>query len=285
MPTDTTRRQIEVMFSGLHHRSATKILPKPGTLSENLSKIVERTKAQATIIDQETLGFFATAAVEMWHRSVHSFLISALLTKASPLWASVSGYYSSHYSVRAFAHLLGYFHLQSKHRIIHIEVKSRQYVCNILQKQGSDREHKFYWKIVKNHARFAADPFFTKNEEGPGQSRSDSGHRSKANYIDHLNQFPAFQILDAAYLKERVKTIAGIPLSDAPIPKVDAYPDTDNVQLVAYHRMVKFMEFVDDVLGGSNRFWTASRRPDWCPSFLTFQVVQPEYTSVYKEHR
>lgn len=282
MATDTTSQQIAVMFSSLHKRSAADAIPAPGTLSKTLGRIVERTTGNTATIDAATLGFFATAAVEMWHRSVHSFLTSASLTKASPLWASVSGYYSSHYSVRAFAHLLGYFQLQSKKRIIQVAVSGKQYLCHVIRKQGGDREHKFYWKTVKNNSRFATDPFFTKNEEG--QTRSDISHRSKANYADHLNRFPTFQALDEAYLKERVEKIASIELSDAPIPKGDAYPDTESVQLIAYHRMVKFRKFVDEVLGaGSNRFWKANRKPGWCPNFLDFQVVEPKFTSVYAE--
>lgn len=281
MPTDTTSKQIEVMFSGLRQRSATNKMPSPRTLSARLISIVETASGESSTVDAPTLTLFATASVEMWHRSVHSFLVSASLTKASPLWASVSGYYSSHYSVRALAHLLGYFQLQSKRRILQVEVKGGQYICHIIGKEGRDREHKFYWKTVKSHARFAADPFFTKNEEG--QLRSDSGRRSKANYADHINQFPKFQALDEAYLKARVEKIANIELSDAPIPKAESYPDTENVQLIAYHRMIKFRKFVDEVLGGSNRFWNAQRKPEWCPDFLDFQIVEPKYVSLYKE--
>lgn len=281
MSPDTTSQQIELMFRALQQKSASGAIPAPGTLSARLVRVVETASSETTTVDAATLAFFATASVEMWHRSVHSFLVSASLTKASPLWASVSGYYSSHYSIRAFAHLLGYFQLHGKKRILHVEVRDGQYICHILQKQGSDREHKFYWKTVKAHARFLNDPFFTKNEEG--QPRSDSGHRSKANYIDHINQFPIFQVLDEVYLKERVKKIASIELSDAPVPKIESYPDTDNVQLIAYHRLVKFRKMVDEALGETNRFWKVHRKPGWCTNFLDFQVVEPKYTSVYKE--
>ena len=281
MLTDATSQQIEVMFGALHKRSAADAMPPPGTLSTTLVRVVDEATGETSPIDATTLTCFATASVEMWHRSVHSFLVSAALTKASPLWASVSGYYSSHYSVRAFAHLLGYFQLQSKKRILQVEVRGKQYICHMIQKQGGDREHKFYWKTVKNHVWFSADPFFTKNEEG--QPRSDSGHRSKASYADHVNQFPTFQALDEAFLKERVEKIAGIELSDAPVPNKESYPDIENVQLIAYHRMVKFRKCVDETLGGSNRFWKFHRKPGWCPSFLDFQVTEPEFASVYKD--
>jgi len=281
MPIDTTSKQIEVMFSGLQRRSAAAAIPAPGTLSAILVSVVERAAGETIPIDAATLVFFATASVEMWHRSVHSFLVSASLTKASPLWASVSGYYSSHYSIRAFAHLLGYFQLHRKNKIIQVGVEGNPYICQIIGKNRGDREHKFYWDTVKNHARFADDPLFTRNEER--QPRSDCGHRNKANYADHINQFPTFQVLDEAYLKQRVEKIAGVELSDAPIPKTESYPDTDNVQLIAYHRMVTFRKFVNEVLGNSNRFWNVHRKPSWCPTFLDFQVVEPKYTSIYRE--
>lgn len=281
MTKDSTIQQIEAMFTVLHKQSAAKALPGPGTLSKKLSELVEGATADTSTIDRSTFAFFATASVEMWHRSIHSFLLSASLTKASPLWASVSGYYSSHYTIRAFAHLLGYFQLQRKRRIIKVEISGSRYVCQIIQKQGSDREHKFYWKTVKNHAHFASDPFFTKNEEG--QNNSDSAHRSKANYVDHINRFPPFQVLNENYLKQRVEKIADMEFSDAPIPRVDSYPDTDNVQLIAYHRMIKFRIFLDEILGGKNRFWTVYRNPGWCSDFLDFQGLQPKYASIYKE--
>jgi hypothetical protein len=246
-----------------------------------LTVIADTASGETTIVDAGTLTFFATASIEMWHRSLHSFLVSASLTKASPLWASVSGYYSSHYAIRAFAHLFGYFQLHSKKRILHVEVKGGQYICHILRKQGNDREHKFYWKTVKDHSWFVADPFFTKNEEV--QSRSDSGHRNRANYTDHINQFTTFQALDEAYLKQRIEKIASIELSDAPVPKTEAYPDIDSVQLIAYHRMVKFRKSVDEVLGGTNRFWKVQRKPGWCANLVDFQIVEPKYSGVYKE--
>jgi hypothetical protein len=166
-------------------------------------------------------------------------------------------------------------------RVVQVEIKSGQYLCQIQRKQGGDREHRFYWKTVKEHASFSADPFFTTNQEDPGHS--DSSHRNKANYTDHINKFPVFEVLDDEYLKNRVEFISDVKLSDAPIPRPDSYPDTDNVQLIAYHRMVRFRKFIDEALGGSNLFWRKHRQPEWCHRFLDFQVVEPEYTSIYRD--
>lgn len=101
--------------------------------------------------------------------------------------------------------------------------------------------------------------------------------------MDHLNKFPSFQTLDKEYLSQQIEKIASIELSDVPIPRKDSYPDIINVQLIAYHRMIKFRKFVDDVLGGSNRFWKVHRNPSWCLDYLDFQLVDPEYTSLYRK--
>src|SRR5207237_7783293 len=150
----------------------------------------------------------ATAAVEMWLRAVHSFLVSASLTATSPIWSSVSGYYSSHYSVRAFAHLLGFFQLYRKKRIVRLSTHGGKYVCSFDSKLANDREHRFYWKIVKRDGHFAANPLFTENN--PENDESDVGHRDRANYTDHLSQYPQFAPLNKATLIERIHYISQI---------------------------------------------------------------------------
>jgi hypothetical protein len=285
MPVDAADKQIVAMFSGLQRHSAAHSIPPPGSLSIALNELVDQTKSSTCTIAQATFGLFATAAVEMWQRSVHSFLISASLTKASPIWSSVSGYYSSHYSIRGFAHLLGFFNLKRKKRIISVELQGNQRICSITSKGAGDREHRFYWKVVKDSPRFFDNPFFTRNEEGSTESdRSDVAHRSKANYADHLDRFPAFEVLDEAYLKHRVKMIASMALSDAPIPRAEAYPDTDNVQLMAYHRLIQLRKFIDGALGESNRYWNAHRNPRWCTNFTDFQIVEPECMMAFRDH-
>jgi len=287
MPKNSTRIQIEHMFAGLNKASASNSFPERGALSIRLNHFVDGKNNGAHKIEQAIASTFATSAIEMWHRSIHSFLISASLTKASPVWASVSGYYSSHYSMRAFAHLLGYFQLRKKRKIIQLQINGSSYLCQILSKNGDDAEHKSYWKIVKSHSEFSSDPFFTNNDDPlpnyGSDRRSDVGHRSIANYADHIDGFPPFQILDQPYLKQRVDKISGMELSDAPIPRLELYPDLDNVQLIAYHRLVKFKAYLDDIFGESNRFWKVQRRPTWCSPFLDFQIVKPAYTSIYKD--
>lgn len=93
-------------------------------------------------VEPKVARWFTTAAVDMWLRGVHSFLISVSLTNASPIWASVSGYYSSHYVVRAFAHLLGYFQLYRLERIIYLEhdKNKKRYICKVVNKKPQEHE-------------------------------------------------------------------------------------------------------------------------------------------------
>jgi hypothetical protein len=268
------------MFASLDRQRAPGSFPAPGTLSDLLSECVDPSFPATTLAARPMiLTCFATAAVEMWLRSVHSFLISVSLTSASPIWASVAGYYSSHYSVRAFAHLFGVFHLHKKKRIVLLDKDGSHLVLRIEKKHGKDREHKFYWKCVSDHPQLAGDPFFYPNLED--QPQSDGAHRNKANYSDHVDRFPVFQPLEAQYLRDRVERISNIEFSDVPVPSADRFPDIDNVQIVAYHRLVKFRRLVDEALSEGNRFWKVHRNPPWCPVTMKFSVVEPVYTALY----
>jgi hypothetical protein len=284
MPKDRTIQQIEIMFSGLDGASAATAMPPLGTLSEILNNHVDKAKKDGNEvfhIKQKEIVHFATAAVEMWHRAIHSFLISTSLTKASPLWASVSGYYSSHYSVRAFAHLLGNFLLYRKHRCgIELTIDKGSFSCDIVAKKGADKEHRYYWRKVKENRLFETNEFFSNNDEGSGPS--DIAHRNRANYYDHINRFPQFEILDYEIMKQRVKTISLMPVIDVAIPDQELYPQTETVQLVAYYRLVIFRNFLDDIVL-KNRFWAVHRKPSWCPEFLNFQLSNQEFVTTYRD--
>jgi hypothetical protein len=276
--TDLEQR-IQILFGALSRRAAFDALPPPGTLSQRLGALIEKSPmAVALDLTPDLACLFATAAVEIWQRGVHSLLISASLTAASPVWSSVAGYYASHYSVRGLAHLLGFFQLHRKQRILSIDIVKGRHVCHVKKKQ--EREHKFYWKAVKSDVHFANDPFFTYNSEETDVS--DASHRSWANYCDHINSYPLFTPLDEQSLRRRIERLSTMNLSSAPIPSRGRYPDLDTVQLVAYHRIIKFRSFLDGFLGGSNRFWRVHRTPSWCSKYLKFQVVAPAFIEVYK---
>jgi hypothetical protein len=277
-----SKKYISVLFKCLENSPGTR-LPEHGYLSDSLSKLIVSSQKKGTnqlSIDRKIAACFATASVEMWQRGIHSFLISASLTNTSSLWSSVSGYYASHYCVRGLAHLFGYFHLHKKRSIVKIDIDRGKYYCIINDKPGPVREHKYYWKIVKEQPLFKDNPFFTINDESVDES--DSGHRNIANYSDHLNRFPNFKPLDETELINRISFISKMQLSSVPIPQKNKYPDKDSVQLIAYHRLIIFRKLLDNILGGSNKFWSVHRKPPWCNAYINFQIVEPSFVDAYK---
>jgi hypothetical protein len=265
--------RLQMMFASLNGADA---FPRPGKLAELLSREADASSAVAT---PEMPKYFATAAVEMWLRSVHSFLISASLTKASPIWASVAGYYSSHYAVRAFAHLFGVFQLHHKSKIARLDTSGRHLVFE-RKKAG---EHKFYWKEVSGHPQLAHDQSFYQNLE----DKADGGHRNRVNYWDHISGYPAFQPLETQALKDRVERISNMPFLPVPVPRIDIdpeafAPDIDSVQIIAYHRLVKFRRLLDEGCL-DNEFWRGQRSPAWSSTLMNFSVVESASLALYAE--
>lgn len=273
------QNQITVMFAALDKQSAANAFPAPSALSSFLTSRCTPFAQPTVAAKPNELTLFATASVEMWLRAVHSFLISASLTQASPIWSSVAGYYSSHYSIRAFAHLFGFFHMHKMKRLIQIEQQGKGWVLQVGKKNASDREHKLYWKYISDHPELANNPFFYPNREDIPES--DGSHRNKANYADHIHRFPVFKPLDEDYLASRIQRIAEIEFSSVPIPNADRFPDIETVQILAYHRIVKFRQLVDESVGPTHRFWKIQRTPSWVPRTMTFEVVDPAYTTIY----
>ena len=50
--------------------------------------------------------------------------------------------------MRAFAHLFGLFHLHQDKRLIQLKRDGKGFVFEVIKKNGSDREHKLYWKYL-----------------------------------------------------------------------------------------------------------------------------------------
>lgn len=263
-------------FAPLNDEAAVNAFPPPASLSQELNAALPAGSSGVATrnASQQIVKMYTTASVNMWMRAVHSFLVSASLTNVSPIWASVAGYYSSHYSVRAIAHLLGFFQLFTRKRIVRLELQGGSYICSFDPKTAGDREHRVYWKIVKKNAHFAADPFFTENNSLIDES--DVAHRDRANYADHLPQFPMFRPLNAIALKTRIDRISEIEFSAPPIPRVSRYPDIESVQIIAYHRIVRFRDLVDTIIGDGNRFWNVHRNPTWARDYMDFQLTEEE---------
>ncbi|HEV2968751.1 MAG TPA: hypothetical protein VGY55_02105 [Pirellulales bacterium] len=276
-----TRTFVDVLFAPLNVVSAAHSFPHLGHLAANLlSAFPNRDELQVTI-DRQKSKYFATASVEAWHRAIHSFLISCSLTSASPLWSSVSGYYASHYAMRALAHLLGYFLLYDRKLVIRMTLDHGGHHCSAIKKDAGSGEHKFYWKIVKKSPCFSADPLFTLNPEKA--DISDSGHRNRANYADHVSGFPQFAPLEKVSLTSRVEKISSIEMQVPPIPNRRSYPDLESVQIVAYHRIVRYRRIVDEILGGKNRFWTVQRSPAFANEYCDYQITESGNLSIYRK--
>ena len=140
-------------------------LPGPRSLTTLLERIAPN-EAGDKLVDTAAASHFATAAIDIWLRSVHSFLVSISLTGSSPIWASISGYYASHYSVRAIAHVLGYFQLFRKKKLVQLKVDNGRYVCAFRKKAARSGEHQIYLRLVKRSTACEGDDIFTENDTG-----------------------------------------------------------------------------------------------------------------------
>ena len=275
------RTYVDVLFAPLDAASAAHSFPQLGHLAATLlDDFPNRDQLQVTI-DRQKSKYFATASVEAWHRAIHSFLISCSLTTASPLWSSVSGYYASHYAMRAIAHLLGYFLLYDRKLVIRMTLDGGGHHCNAIKNDAGSGEHKFYWKVVKKIPFFSADPLFTLNPENTDVS--DSAHRNRANYADHVSRFPQFAPLNNVSLTNRVERISSIEMQVPPIPNRRSYPDLDSVQIVAYQRIIRYRRIVDEILGGKNRFWNVQRSPAFANAYCDYQITESGNLSIYRE--
>lgn len=269
---DNRKKYIETIFAPLNSPAAVKSFPPVGSLSKALSPLITGKDKQVVDLPPKVACLFGTGAVDAWMRSVHSFLVSASLTQASPIWASVAGYYSSHYAVRGIAHLLGLFLLHNRKRVAMLDLDSGKHRCSFNPKDAGDREHSVYWKLVKRDKHFINDILFTENLSD--RDRSDVGHRDKANYSDHIGKYPVFHALAKDVQKSNVQKIAELELSDHPIPDKSKYPDVISVQIIAYHRLVRFREMLDEALGSKNKFWNYHRKPEWTENMITFQIAE-----------
>ena len=284
MPTDPGILNIQLMFKALSGPGAASNLPPMLSLSRGLQKIVDRNTSTTYSVDKAIIGKFATASVEAWQRGLHSFLMSASLTTASPIWSSVAGYYSSHYTMRAFAHLLGFFQLFNLKKIIKLDLAGNGYAIDVISRNAGDREHRVYWRLVHESTFFRSDPFFYHNDDAPpppGTMQdfiSDGGHRNRANYGDHIGLFPVFTPLNDTDLELRLDKLSKIEINDPPRPNVDRFPDIDNVQLIAYHRILKYRAFLDEILSTSKGFWAKQRDPSWKPAYFDFQATGVNYS-------
>ena len=139
----TLDQRVHTLFASLRRRRGNLAFGRAGILAETIEQSLKRSRGRTFSCNADLNELYATAAVEMWQRGVHSFLMSAALTAASPIWSSVAGYYASHYCIRAFAHAIGFFHSYRRRRLLRLELSSN-FMCHVEQ---TDREHVIYWKV------------------------------------------------------------------------------------------------------------------------------------------
>jgi hypothetical protein len=262
-------RVVELSFGKLDKPNAKMDFPERGALSNHFNDLLIGGGAAPTLSHKYS-PMLASAGVEMWHRAIHSFLWSVALSKSSPLWASVSGYYASHFVMRAFAHSMGIFKSFRQKEVIQVLVQNGQFVCSPLTWSSNGRgEHAFYWKAVKGHPKLLTNDLFRENSER--DPKSDSVHRTFANYTDHLCSYPPLEFPTQATVADCIERISRIRLHSVIIPSRDDYPDLQNVQILAFQRIIAFQDFLDEKVP-KNRFWRAHRRPSWCRDVMIFQV-------------
>lgn len=260
---------LELAFGRIDDGSTHPSFPPPGSLFNCLNAIVRDSGASLLPkLRHSDIPMVASASVEMWHRAIHSFLWSIALTSGSPLWASVSGYYASHYVMRAFAHSMGIFKSFKERKIIQLTLDRGSLVCTTYP-PGRAGEHQFYWDIMHNHPHFGLDPLFPRNLEK--LTESECAHRNFANYADHLNSFTALNFGSVEEVAQVVEAISRIRKGSVSPPSRDYFPDLQNVQILAFQRIVTFREFLDlRVLG--NEYWKLHRDPEWCKDIMSFQL-------------
>lgn len=263
----SAERIVELSFAKFDKPSTKVEFPKPGALAAHLSDLI-RVSGSAPILQHQRSQLLASASVEMWHRAIHSFLWSLALTEESKLWASVSGYYASHFVMRAFAHAMGFFKCFTDRKIVQVMLDKGQFVCEFLEPKNAG-EHAFYWSVVKDHPSLAGNPLFRANNER--DKRSDSAHRNFANYTDHVDSFVPLSFPSLAKITDSVEKISRIRLHSVTEPSREDFPDLFNVQILAFQRIVAFHDFLDERIP-KNRFWRAHRRPAWCNNVMSFQV-------------
>jgi hypothetical protein len=263
-------RVVVLSFGKLDKPNAKLDFPERGALSSHFNILLNGMGAAPPALAHKYSPMLASAGVEMWHRAIHSFLWSVALTKSSPLWSSVSGYYASHFVMRAFAHSMGIFKSFKQRAVIQVRVEKGQFICApLVWNSNGKSEHAFYWKAVKGHPKLLSNDLFRENNER--DPKSDSGHRTFANYTDHLGTFPPMEFPALGTVADSVERISRIRLHSVTIPSRDDYPDLQNVQILAFQRIIAFQDFLDEKVPG-NRFWKAHRRPTWCKDLMLYQV-------------
>ena len=124
--------------------------------------------------------------------------------------------------------------------------------------------------MIKKLPRFAGDPLFTDNNDRV--PLSDASHRGFASYADHLDKFVKYEALDRDQVRTKMITLARTALDGEAgigMPDRGRYPDLGAVLSVAYLRIYRFREYLDN-LPIKGPYWDRCRNPQWCTELLSF---------------
>lgn len=211
----------------------------------------------------EHAKMFVTASVEMWQRAIHSFLVSVANTKSSPIWASVSAYYASHYVARAYSHLYGYFGLSERGILVAIDHEGGKKFS--LEFVKGFAEHDSYWPLAN---KITASPLFVMSK--------DKFHRGYANYRDHVDGIAPSDLADLDFVKSAVASLSRqdieLPSEEDEVERQWQYPNVAWVQGLALHRVVHFRTHVDALVKGKSAFWRLHRDPNWAHSVMKYDL-------------
>jgi hypothetical protein len=259
--------------------------PEPGTLAKLVNDALDGGQAAGPTIPHNRCHLLASASVEMWHRAIHSFLWSVAMTDKSPLWASVTGYYSSHFVMRALAHSLGIYKSFTHKTVFQIARQGGGIVCRCHPKPTKKHgEHQFYWQVVKDHPDFVRDSLFSANAEGGvgprGREKSDYMHRNFANYTDHIDNFSELSFPDVPKITKSIEKIRLSRKNSVELPRRSNYPDHRAIQVLAYQRIVAYREFLDTRVLKTSAFWKAHREPVWARAQMQDYALETEGLSV-----
>jgi len=252
--------------------------PEKGTLSELVKDTLGDPSKGMPVVPHQKCHLLASASVEMWHRAIHSFLWSVALKDRSELWSSVTGYYSSHFVMRAFAHALGIYRSFTHRTVFQLNFEKGSLVCNSItdRKHG---EHQFYWSVVKEYPRFLTDSIFSYNHESgvgkKGFEQSDYLHRNFANYTDHIDHFSELSFPKVPDLSKLIAQISIRRKHSVELPRRARYPDLQAVQTLAYQRIVAYRDFLDERVP-RNAFWDAHRDPVWARPLMNKYTLETE---------
>jgi hypothetical protein len=270
MSTDPSIQAMRYVF--LPWRNAAANLPPLSMLREQLEGMItphHNSKAFEVQLTPTQSKYFASASIEIWHRAVHSLLVSTALTRESILWSCISGYYATHYTFRAFAHAMGYFQLFQERWTISLRMESGSLVGTF--RKGRKREHEWYRSVISELPCLNSDPFFAPTERGV---MIDSTHRDHANYSDHFGLPPNIQNIDREAIRNRMQQLARMEVQTPLEFSFETFPDIGAVQVNAYQRVARFRRFLDETLE-NNRLWDVLRTPGWATYFTDFQFIEP----------